>query len=244
MRTLNVCQQFIQLIRNSQISKHQTEKFFEFIQNILPTPNSFPNKMSNLLKMLAAKTCFDKRIICSRCGKNVNKKQTKCYTCADFEKKNLIYIYDTHFGDILSSIVTRVSNEIKIYKSNNETYDVPFASTYKNLLKTHQKDFISLLLHIDGISLCKGTNLKMWLFSSSIIELPPGLRYRRYNMPVISIWVGCTEPNIMMWLSQNFKSLKLLKIDGILSNLPLLVSCVYLPFMTCMASSNFKTRVK
>ncbi|CAF4674792.1 unnamed protein product, partial [Rotaria magnacalcarata] len=30
----------------------------------------------------------------------------------------------------------------------------------------------------------------MWLFSTSIIELPPTLRYRRSNMPLISMWIA------------------------------------------------------
>lgn len=224
MKTVDVCQQFVHLIRDSQISKHQTEKFLKFIKNILPTPNSFPKKMSNLLRLIDVKTCFNKRMICSLCGKNVNQKGKKCDTCSNFEKKNLIYVYDTHFGHILSTIMKRVWDDIKIYKkkiyendykNNNETYDIPFASTYRTLLKIHEKDFISLLLHIDGISLCKSTKLKMWLFSSSILELPPILRYRRSNMPLISVWVGCSEPNIMMWLGQSFEALKLLKADGI-----------------------------
>lgn len=101
------------------------------------------------------------------------------------------------------------------FNVKNETYDIPFASTYQDLLKQHGKrNFISLLFHLDGISLCKSTKLKMWMFSSSILELPPKLRYRCQNMPLISIWVACKEPNIPMWLNNSIRMLQLLKTEG------------------------------
>jgi hypothetical protein len=54
----------------------------------------------------------------------------------------------------------------------------------------------------------------MWIFSSSIIELPPTLRYRRHNMPLMSVWVSCTKPDITMWLGDTIRRLKLLKSSG------------------------------
>ena len=233
MKTFDVCKQFIHLIRDSQVSKSQTEKFLRFIKNILPTPNSFPNTMKDLLAKVEVKTCFEKRVMCSLCGRQLNMKKQKCTSCVNFEKKNLVFIYDTHFADILSSVVTRLSNDIKVYKeriyandytSNDGTFDIPFASTYQELLKTHKKNFISLLLHLDGIGLCKSTKLKMWMFSSSIIELPPKIRYRRQNMPLISVWVSCTEPKISMWLSECILKLKLLKTNGMFISLFMLES--------------------
>ncbi|CAF4129263.1 unnamed protein product [Rotaria magnacalcarata] len=85
---------------------------------------------------------------------------------------------------------------------NKQSNDIPFASCYQNLLK-YDNNFISLLFHIDGIGLFKSSKLKLWLFSTSIIELPPRLRYKRCNMPVVSVWVGYKEPNIYMWLDKS-----------------------------------------
>ncbi|CAF4100665.1 unnamed protein product, partial [Rotaria magnacalcarata] len=56
----------------------------------------------------------------------------------------------------------------------------------------------------------------MWLFSTSIIELPPTLRYRRSNMPLISMWIACKEPDIKLWLNESVEMLKLLKNTGML----------------------------
>ncbi|CAF1513578.1 unnamed protein product, partial [Didymodactylos carnosus] len=77
---------------------------------------------------------------------------------------------------------------------NNNLHDIPFCRTYKKLLQQHHtKNIISLIFHFDGIGLCKSTKIKMWLFSTSIIELSPNLRYRRHNMPLVSVWVGYGE---------------------------------------------------
>jgi hypothetical protein len=59
----------------------------------------------------------------------------------------MIFIYDTHFTRILTSIITRLSKDILNYKEkildyyNNgtsEIYDIPFASTYQTLLRNHE----------------------------------------------------------------------------------------------------------
>jgi hypothetical protein len=81
------------------------------------------------------------------------------------------------------------------------TNDIGFNYTHQQLLKQNKnKKFLTLLLHVDGISVPKSSRLKMWLFSSSIIELPPQLRYRRYNMPIISFWFGYNDPDAQFWL--------------------------------------------
>ena len=69
-------------------------------------------------------------------------------------------------------------------------------------------------MHLDGVGLTKSTKLKLWLFSGSIVELPPQLRYRRYNMPLISIWVGYTEPIINLWLDKIIDKLNYLKSES------------------------------
>ncbi|CAF1254773.1 unnamed protein product [Rotaria sordida] len=223
MKTSDVCKQLVSLFRRSQISKSETQRFISFIQNILPVPNTFPNTMIELLTKLNIEPRFDKRIICSLCKRTLDAKTQKCLSCSDFEKRDVIFIYDTHFTAILTSIITRLGKDIEDYKKkiwsndnkdNNETYDIPFASTYRVLLNKHNKNFISLLFHLDGIRLCKSTKLKLWIFSASIIELPPPLRYRRHNMPLISIFVGCKEPKMTMWLGGSIRMLKILKQNG------------------------------
>lgn len=219
--TSDVCIELIKLFRDSQISKIQSEKFLLFINNILPTPNSLPRSMKELISILNIEENYQKRSICLLCGRELILKKNECPFCPDFDKKKLTMIYDTNFPFLLKSISTRLYNEIQDYKrqisndseANGQFNDIPFASCYKTLLKCNN-NFISLLFHIDGIGLCKSNKLKLWIFSASIIELPPRLRYKRCNMPLISVWVGYQEPNIHMWLDRSIHMLKMLKNDG------------------------------
>ncbi|CAM4832312.1 unnamed protein product [Rotaria magnacalcarata] len=211
------------LFRDSQVSKFQAGRFLEFFQSVLPTPNSLPRSIDEMTSVLDISNYSNKRIICSLCGSTLDLKIRKCLSCPDSDHRSLILIYDTHFSDILQSILGRLKTDIKQYKdkiineNNDGDYDIPFASTYRDLLKKNShKNFISLIFHLDGINLCKSTKLKMWLFSTSIIELPPTLRYRRSNMPLISMWIACKEPDIKLWLNESVEMLKLLKNTGML----------------------------
>ena len=212
------------LLRRSQISKSQSKQLLSFIHDLLPIPNNFPKKSSKLLSEINIQTYYHKRIICALCGAELDKKR-KCSSCHDFEKKHLAFIYDTQFTALLTMIISRLFQQIECYREKfskdntdnvNETYDIPFANIYQSLRKSYGNKIITLLFHLDGIGICKSTKLKMWILTASIIELPPRLRYRRENMPPISLWFSCTTPNIDMWLSRSIKMLKSLKLNGML----------------------------
>ncbi len=72
-------------------------------------------------------------------------------------------------------------------------------------------------MHLDGVGLCKSTKLKMWLLSFSIIELPAKIRYQKYNMPIVSIWICCKEPIASVWLQNSIETLEELKLSGIVN---------------------------
>ena len=95
------------------------------------------------------------------------------------------------------------------------TRDIPFARLYRDLLAKHgTENIISLILHLDGISLTSSTRLKMWLFSGAIVELPPKHRYQRYNMILMSVWVAYVEPDPHLWLRTSIVALRNLKDQG------------------------------
>ena len=93
--------------------------------------------------------------------------------------------------------------------------DIPFSSLYQQLLTMNDgENLISLLLHADGIGLTRSTKLKMWMFSGSLIELPPKLRNRHCNMVLISIWVAYVEPVPQLWLKRSIAQLEMIKFQG------------------------------
>ena len=116
----------------------------------------------------------------------------------------------------LSSIVDEYKRRINIKDDPEETRDIPFGSLYQELLKKNDyKDMISMLLHVDGVSVTKSSKLKMWMFSGCILELPPKLCSRRCNMVLISIWVGYVEPRSKLWLTRVVNTLEIIKTQGI-----------------------------
>ncbi|CAM4772296.1 unnamed protein product [Rotaria magnacalcarata] len=128
------------------------------------------------------------------------------------DKTNIAYVLDTDVLSLLKTTASRLANEIQKYKdyflhfSQNEAYDIPFAKRYKNLVVQYPgENLLSLILHIDGISLVKSTKLKLWLCSASIVELPPNLRARRKNIILLSMYIGYTEPDIILWLQSNLQ---------------------------------------
>ncbi|CAF1499435.1 unnamed protein product, partial [Adineta steineri] len=222
LTTSNACIQLVHLLRSSQISKSQSKLLLSFIHDLLPIPNNFPKSLSGLLSEINIQKYYHKRIICALCGAELDERR-KCFSYKDFEKKHIVFIYDTQFMTLLIMIVSRLFQEIESYRESfskndnigdiNTIHDIPFANVYQRLRKSHDNKIITLLLHLDGIGICKSTKLKMWILTASIIQLPPNLRYRRENMPLISLWFSCSIPNIDMWLSYGIEMLKSVKLN-------------------------------
>ena len=218
----DVCIKFLQFIRQSQISKLSANKLLVFIKSLLPTPNSVPSNMNNLLAHLNILDYFEKRTVCTLCQRILQYNQTKCNDCLAAETKHVAHILDSNISLLLTTIVSRLVDEIQQYKNvfsnttDEDYYDIPFAKQYKKLLIQHSdKNLLSLIMHIDGIRLVKSTKLKLWLCSASIIELPPNIRIQRQNMILLSMYVGYTEPNIKLWLESTLRMMKDLKEKGI-----------------------------
>ncbi|CAF2066301.1 unnamed protein product [Rotaria magnacalcarata] len=98
----------------------------------------------------------------------------------------------------------------------NNNNDIIFNQVYKELQSRHgSSSFISLLLHLDDISLCKSSKLNLWLLSCSLIKLLVHLRYRRFNMIVLALWIGHREPLVDLWLEECFQKLNDVKKKGV-----------------------------
>lgn len=136
--------------------------------------------------------------------------------------RNYISRYDGNVVTMIQTIMARLSSiiheykkKIRIHDDSENLHDIPFGSTYQNLLKRNVgHDLISLLLHADGISITNSTKLKLWLLSGSIIEAPPKLRSCRRNMIIISIWIAYVEPPAHLWLNHSLNKLKRIKEKG------------------------------
>jgi hypothetical protein len=149
-----------------------------------------------------------------------------CNKCSSTDGKNLAHVYDLDYPMYFVRFLDRHAPDIAKYREKIATgqvdnnNDIAFQSTYQSLMQSiGQKPFISLMLHLDGISLGESNKLSLWLFSCSIIELPPHLRNKRSNMPLLSAWAGYREPVVELWLRACIPSLLGLKSLGVLLHL-------------------------
>lgn len=130
-----------------------------------------------------------------------------------------IFSYDANTSVILKTIVSKLHPIIDDYKikirnkqDDDQANDIPFGTLYQDLLQRNiDENIISLLLHLDGTPLTQSSKLKLWLFSGALLEVPPKLRYRRFNMVVISFWLGYKEPPTKLWLKNAIDQLAAVK---------------------------------
>ena len=164
---------------------------------------------------------FTKRQICLKCQCHLPLNERYCNKCGPGEAKRLANIYDANLSLLFNRTLDCLSNEINSYRrtfltaSRDElTNDIPYNKNYQLLLNTTNQPFISLILHLDGIGLSRSNNQPLWLLSCSLVELPPHLRIRRFNMPVLSVWIAKEEPNMNLWLQEIVGRLQILKKEG------------------------------
>ena len=215
------CFEFLNIIRRSQVSKTAANDLLLFIKSISSVPNAIPSNMDKLTNHLDIIDYFQKKIVCILCGKYLQEKQSACSHCPAAESKHVAIILDANLLPLLTTIVTRLADDIHNYKkiiasgNHQAPYDVPFGKQYRRLLTERKgQNLLSLILHIDGISLVKSTKLKLWLCSSSIIEVPPHVRTQRQNIVLLSMYVGYTEPDVKLWLNSSLTVIQELKKTG------------------------------
>lgn len=223
VKTATYCTDLLNLLRDAGISKSHSKRLIALIKLILPIPNNLPSTMDDLLSFMNIDDLFFKQSVCLICKQYLEYKQNECFTCKHLDDKKIADVYNVNVKHVLKKLLKRLSPIIEQYKENinddidtEETKDIPFGKLYRELLNKYaSENIISLILHVDGVSLTRSTNLKMWLFSGSFVELPPAFRYRRYNMLLLSIWVAYAEPQPQIWLQSIISQIQSIKMQGI-----------------------------
>ncbi|CAF1345935.1 unnamed protein product [Adineta ricciae] len=218
--TTEFCSRLLTLLRNSNTCKSQANRFLSFIRTILPSPNNVPTKMEDLLQQLDIENNILKKcLLCTNCNEYTSRPKMFCSKCSSTDAKNFAFVYDMNIEEYIKQVYVRFRVEIDEYRNQlylhqdvERTNDIGFNHMYQQLLKNNENnEFITFLLHLHGISLSKSSNLKMWLFSGSIIELRPQLRSHRYNNIIFSFWFGYKEPDVKIWLGNCTNLIRLLK---------------------------------
>ena len=167
------------------------------------------------------KNLFTRRIVCTKCRIDLLDKNDRCHRCQSSDITTRAQVFDADIKTILHQIIERSINDIMEYRQkidnlqSDDTNDIPFQPLYQEFIRDLlHRSILSFVLHLDGVALSKSSKLNLWLLSCSIVELPPHLRYRRFNMPVLSVWIGYREPIINLWLKICTLRLKSLKLTG------------------------------
>ncbi|CAF1112548.1 unnamed protein product [Rotaria magnacalcarata] len=225
--TNTYCYRIIKAFRSAQLSKTNSNLLLNLILSALPSPNNLPVNTKKLLQKLELDNNFFRETkICLLCYQEISSSNRVCYYCPTSNENDIALIYDSDIKLILYLLLQKLGDVIRTYKEklilNNDTsgtFDIGFAYAYQSLLRQFQNEnFITVLMHLDGVGLCKSNKLKMWLLSFSIVELPAKLRYERHNMAAVSIWVSSKEPIASLWLHKSMKTIKELKSTGVVIN--------------------------
>ena len=219
---LDVCKDLSKFLRQANVNKSHSSSLLKLIKSLLPVPNNMPCSTESLLSLLGARDLFVKRAVCLLCHQYFDYGCRQCPLCLVGDEKEIGRAFDVDIYESIRSIVERVSPDIDDYKRlindvhhRSTSNDIPFRRLYRELLnRIVPQNPIGLVLHLDGIGLTKSTQLKLWLFSGSIVELPARLRHRRYNMILMSMWIGYAEPNPELWLKPITNELQYVKTRG------------------------------
>ena len=164
---------------------------------------------------------FEKRIVCLSCTSTLSTTATSCSKCVNDNPKRLALVFDSiqeimfsRTYDRLCFIIDSYRHTFSTQEIDIETNDIVYNRNYKILRDLFNYPFISIIIHLDGISLGKSNKTCLWILSASIIELPPAIRNRRQNNIILSLWVGNEQPIIRLWLEQCFSQLTNLKRKG------------------------------
>ena len=222
---IDCCKDLSTFLRKANVNKSHSSSLLKLIKSLLPVPNSMPCSTENLLSLLGVRDLFVKRSVCLACNQYFEYGKSQCPLCQVADEKEIARVFDVDIYESMKTIIERLSTEIEDYKRlisdvhhRSAPNDIPFRRLYRELLdRNPTQNLISLLLHLDGIGLTKSTQLKLWLFSGSIVELPAKLRHRRYNMMLMSMWIGYAEPRPELWLKPIINELQHVKTRGNLS---------------------------
>jgi hypothetical protein len=164
---------------------------------------------------------FIKRTVCITCRDDISSGSKTCSKCPNDKPQRLALVFDAMQELMFTRTYDRLFTIINSYREmftqrtlDTETNDIVYNRNYKTLCDSIDYPFISIILHLDGISLSKSNKQPMWILSCSIVELPPVVRNHRQNNLILSIWIGKQQPDIELWLRQTFNQLTYLKSRG------------------------------
>ncbi|CAF1677132.1 unnamed protein product [Rotaria magnacalcarata] len=133
--TLDYCEKFMIIARQSHISKIHTNSFLSLIKSGLPVPNTIPSTEKQSRDLLGVQELFTKRSVCLLCSLDFDYKQITCPRCSTSNKTRVAFVYDGDIEVIIKNVMLRLYSNIDEYKVKikanddvDKTRDIPFGS--------------------------------------------------------------------------------------------------------------------
>ena len=221
--TEDFCSKLLSILRDSHTSKCHANRLLSFWRTVFPVPNDIPKTIEKVIETLNIdNNVYRRYIICTICNNVMSFSEKTCSKCSSYDNNCFALVYDMDIEQLIKTVYKRLLADIIEYREqlystddSSGTNDVGFNNVYLELAKKNaNKNFITFLLHVDGISLSNSSTEKMWILTGSILELRPSLRTHRYNMVVFSFWFSKKEPNTQIWLKNCCSLIKLIKTKG------------------------------
>ena len=118
---------------------------------------------------------FKKRKICLSCKKELSIVSKYHHEYPKPNETDTALLYESDIQHILRSLVrsfwktlSNYRQQFKLCEDSSGTYDVGFGGAYESLIdRFRNENFVTEILHLDGIALCKSSKLKLWLLCQS-----------------------------------------------------------------------------
>ncbi|CAM2728584.1 unnamed protein product [Rotaria socialis] len=179
IKTNDFCRQLAKVFRDANISNVHCIRILKLISSILPQPHQSPTTLKALYSSMNVEQLFNKRSVCTECSTNLSNNDRSCNNCKSINKKSIASIYDVNQMVVFARTLDRLSVDIEnsrrdiidnnLSGGSNKNNDTMFNQVYKELKDNYGlSSFVSLLLHLDGISLCiptrSGINYKILIY--------------------------------------------------------------------------------
>ncbi|CAF1305257.1 unnamed protein product, partial [Didymodactylos carnosus] len=209
----------INFCSESRLDEKNTTKLLRLIATALPLGHNLVKTTAKLYNTIDNRPSFVEKLLCCKCMFSIAS-QNRCSTSCELNgKQHLVkdvieWVRATDYQ--LEEVIRRNKNLIKTYPSSS-THFVPcdiiaqefYQRKYSDLRDIDDNVYpVTLSLHLDGAPIVKWSKKQTWLFSASIVEIPPPLRDYTTNLILLGFWNAATKPDIDTLLMETCSSLK------------------------------------
>ncbi|CAF1637053.1 unnamed protein product [Didymodactylos carnosus] len=183
-------EQIIKFCAQARLDRSNTQRLLQLIALALPNGHNLVKSESKLMGIIKKPPSFTEQLLCAKCDRPLSD-SNKCALFCELNGKTHV-VQDTieivkATEDQIRQVIRRNKHLIHSYPYVHKHYlpcDILNGKIYeeKSLQKHDNVHPVNLILHLDGAPIVKWTQKQTWIFSASILEIPPPLRENATNL--------------------------------------------------------------